>query len=76
MKKYPDQRHLVQLADHPYTILKGLPTPMLIDLQNREEATEAWMQHAGIWRAKDEKHDPPGTKYTRVRVCTNPERNY
>jgi len=72
-KKYPDQMHLVQMAKPPYTILKGLPTPMLMDLQNREDASDAWMQDEGIWRAKDEQRDPPGTVYTKVRVCLNPE---
>ena len=72
--KYHDQLYLVQLAKKPYTILKGLPTPMLMDLQNHEDASEAWMQDEGIWRAKDAKNDPPGTQYTLVRVCRNPER--
>ena len=47
---------------------------MLMDLQNHEDASEAWMQDEGIWRAKDAKNDPPGTQYTLVRVCRNPER--
>ena len=58
--KYPDQLYLVQLAK--------------MDLQNHEDASEAWMQDEGIWRAKDAKNDPPGTQYTLVRVCRNPER--
>lgn len=75
MKKYPDQLYLVQLTRFPYTILKGLPTPMLIDHQNTHDVSEAWMQDEGIWRLKDERRDPPGTTYTKVRVCRNPERS-
>lgn len=61
------QLYVVQLADPPYTVLKGYPTPMLIETGGGE----AWMQHEGIWRAK-EKNDPSDTKYTKVRVFRNP----
>ena len=63
----PDQLYIVQMADYPYTVLEGLPTPMLIE---SGEAL-AWMQDKNIWRKK-EHGDPMSAKYTKVRVFRNP----
>ena len=34
---------------------------------------EAYEEPDGIWRARDDSYDPPGTVYTRVRVEHRPE---
>lgn len=73
MGRYPDQLYIVQLSAPPYTVLEGLPTPMLLDELNRSDSVEAWQRDEGIWRAR-EAGDPPGTEYTRVRVFRNPNR--
>lgn len=44
--------------------LDGLPTPLLI----QTGSGEAWQEDRGIWRLRDDRHDPRGTEYTRVRV--------
>lgn len=55
---------------------QGLPTPMLIS-QGGGEAYfvpfEGSVIAEGQWRARDDKYDPPGTVYTRVRVIRNPQ---
>jgi len=66
----PDQLYVVQLADPPHTVLKGLPTPMLIQAGE----ADAWMQHEGVWRMREDQYDPEGTTYTKVRVFRNPNR--
>jgi hypothetical protein len=63
-----DRYYIVVTADWRERDLGGIPTPMLTSLGT----AEAWQEDPGIWRARDDRHDPPGTVYTRVRVIRNP----
>jgi hypothetical protein len=60
-------------------VLPGLPSPMLISVGGGEAyrvpPEKEWdgispkrQSDDGFWRLRDDKYDPPGTEYTRVRI--------
>lgn len=55
----------VVIDQSTFQTLEGMPTGMLIS----EGGGEAWMELEGIWRFRDDRHDPPGTDYRKVRVA-------
>lgn len=69
----PDQYFVVQLADAPYTVQKGLPTPMLIQ---EGEALAYFVKDDegshGIWYMKSHGYESADGKYIKVRVFRNP----
>ena len=73
VESLPHQLFVVQLADPPYTVQQGLPTPRLIQ---EGEAMAYFVKdeegQKGIWYKKDQGYESADGKYVKVRVFRNP----